>query len=72
MKRDDVVKTQFQREKEAKDLAVYQEFNELMAVEGAMVTAIEQHLMEKYNIHAKSTIWTIRRRVEKRLREEGQ
>lgn len=65
------IKTPYQLEKEAKERAIYNEWNELMAQPGAMATAVEQHLMQKYGIYAKSTIWFIRKRVEKRLQEEG-
>jgi hypothetical protein len=38
---------------------------------GAMVTAVNVHLMKKYNIGAQPTVWIIRKRVEKRLKAEG-
>ncbi len=63
------LKTEYQLEKEATELAIYNEWNELIAQPGAMATAVAQHLMKKYNIHAQSTIWFIRKRVEKRLAE---
>lgn len=66
------IKTQYQIEKEAKDMAVYNEYTELMSRAGSMVTAVEDYLMKKYNIHSKSTLWFIRRRVEKRLKADKQ
>lgn len=66
-----VLKTPFQAEKEAKELAIYREHKELMAQPGAMATAVDEILMHKYGIYSKSTIWLIRKRVEKRLNEEG-
>ena len=66
-----VFKTAYQVEQEAKDLAVYNEWNELMKVPGQSATGVSAHLMQKYNIHSQSTIWFIRKRVEKRLKEEG-
>jgi len=62
-----VLKTDFQLEKEAKEMAIYNEYNELMKQPGAMATAVDEHLMKKYGVHSKSTIWSIRRRVETRL-----
>lgn len=66
-----VFKTPYQVEQEAKDGAIYKEWNELMKVPGQSRTGVTQYLMQKYNIHSSSTIWFIRRRVEKRLKEEG-
>lgn len=65
-----VFKTPYQVEQEAKDMAIYSEWNELMKVPGQSRTGVTQHLMQKFNIHSASTIWFIRKRVEKRL-EEG-
>lgn len=62
-----VLKTSYQLEKQARELAIYNEWNALMSEPGAMATAVDEHLMSKYGIHAKSTIWFIRKRVEKRL-----
>jgi len=61
------LKTDCRLEREARELAIYNEWNALIGEPGAMRTAIDMHLMEKYNIHAASTIWFIRKRVEKRL-----
>lgn len=66
-----VFKTAYQVEQEAKDGAIYNEWNELMQVPGQSRTGVTQYLMQKYNIHASSTIWFIRKRVEKRLKGEG-
>lgn len=67
-----VFKTQCQTEREARDLALYNEYNELMAVRGQSKTVVMEHLMEKYGIHSVGTIYIIRRRVEERLkRQEG-
>ncbi len=65
------MKTEFQTEKEARELAIYNEYNELIAQPGAMATAVNEHLMKKYGIYAKSTVWFIRRRVERRLKEQS-
>lgn len=65
------LRTEYQVEKEARELAIYNEYNELIAQPGAMSTAVNEHLMKKYGIHAKSTIWFIRNRVERRLKEQS-
>lgn len=66
-----VFKTAYQEEQESKDLAIYNEWNELMSVPGQSATAVTQHLMQKYNIHSSSTIWAMRKRAETRLEKES-
>lgn len=65
------IKTEFRIKKEARELAIYNEYNELMAQPGAMATEVDKYLTEKYGFGSKGTIWVIRKRVEKRLKEEG-
>lgn len=65
-----VFKTPFRVEKEAKELAIYNDYKELMSVQGQSATAVTEHLMEKYGIHSASTIYEIRKRVEARLKTE--
>lgn len=64
-----VIKTKFKLEKEAKELSIYNEWNELMKQPGAMATAVDSHLMKKYNLHSRSSIWQARQRTEKRINE---
>jgi hypothetical protein len=64
-----IIKTEFQLEKETKDMVVYTELCELMKEPGAMATAVGKYLCEKHNIYGLSTIWVIKKRVEKRLEE---
>lgn len=67
-----VFKTQCQTEREARDLAIYNEYNDLMSVKGQSKTVVMEHLMNKYGIHSISTIYIIRRRVEECLNgQEG-
>ena len=63
-----IFKTDCQREREERDLAIYNEYNELMSVEGQSKTLVAAHLMKKYNVHSQGTIYVIRRRVEQRLK----
>ncbi len=65
-----VFKTPFQIERETRDLAIFNEYNELMSVEGQSATLVNEHLMKKYNIHSVGTIYVIRKRVESRLHKE--
>lgn len=65
------LKTNYQLEKETKELAICNEWNELIKQPGAMATAVAEHLMKKYEIYSKSTIWFIRKRVEKRLEAQN-
>jgi hypothetical protein len=62
-------KPEYQREKEARELALYNEYNELMKTPGAMATAVNEFLMKKHNLHARTTIYYSRKNVEKRMRE---
>ena len=63
-----IFKTDCQREREKRDLAIYNEYVELMSVEGQSKTLVTEHLMKKYGIHSQGTIYVIRRRVEKLLK----
>lgn len=63
-----IFKTDCQREREERDLAIYNEYAELMSVEGQSKTLVTEHLMKKYGIHSQGTIYVIRRRVEARLK----
>lgn len=65
-----VFKTPCQTEREARDLAIYNEYNSLMTVEGQSKTVVTEHLMKKYGIHSRGTIYLIRRRVEERLKSK--
>lgn len=60
-------KTKYRIEKEARDLKIYQDWRDEMEKPGAMVTAVNQYVMQKYGIHSTSNVWAIRKRVEARL-----
>lgn len=64
------LKTPYQLKQEAKDMAVYRDFIELASNPENAISAINAHLMKKYDISAPSTIWVIRRRVEARLKAQ--
>lgn len=63
--------TDLQDERAARDLEIYNEYNALAAIEGQSKTQITKFLMEKYNLHSNGTIYTIRKRVEERLKGNG-
>lgn len=60
------LKTRFRRTQEAKEDKVFNMYNELMSVPGAMTTQVEEIIMQKMKIASRSTIWSIRKRAEKR------
>ena len=58
------IKTELQEEREARDIAIYNEFHALVAnPEQSKKTAVE-FLMAKYGIHSASTIYVILKRVQ--------
>ena len=65
-----IFRTPCQTEREARDLAIYNEYNDLMTVEGQSKTVVTEHLMKKYGIHSQGTIYLIRRRVEEKLKSQ--
>lgn len=65
-----VFKTKCQTEREARDMAIYKEYKELMDVKGQSKTLVAEHLMKKYGIHSIGTIYVIRHRVEQRLKNQ--
>ncbi len=67
-----IFKTELQAEREARDQAIYQEYQELMSVGGQSKTLVVEHLMKKHGIHSAGTIYVIRKRVEERMRKEAE
>ena len=63
--------TELQEARAARDRAIYDEYNALAAVPGQSKTQINKYLMEKYDLHSTGTLYTIRKRVEERIKEEG-
>ena len=63
MKSEIVLKTKRQIDRKQRDLAIYNEYNELIQISGASRTAIVHHLMKKYNIYGASTVYVILNRV---------
>lgn len=65
-----ILKTEYQKEREKRDLAIYNEYNDMMSVEGQRSTLVTEHLMKKYGVHSQGTIYVIRRRVEEMLKKQ--
>lgn len=66
------LKTEFRLKKEARELEIYNEYNQMKAQPGAMTTAVNKFLVQKHELGSETTVWAIRKRVEKRLgQQEG-
>lgn len=63
--------TDLQDRRAARDLAIFNEYNALAAVEGQSKTQINKYLMEKYDINSTGTLYAIRKRVEEQIGREG-
>lgn len=58
------LKTNYQKQIEARNAAIYKEYKRLSANPDNSKLMIAQRLMEKHNIHSRSTIWTICKKEE--------
>ena len=56
-------RTTFQEERDARDLAIHNEWNKLAADPEQSRVEINNYLMNKYGIHSPGTIYEIRKRV---------
>jgi hypothetical protein len=63
------LKTEYKIKKDAKDMAILNDYNKMIEAPGAMATAVDDALMKKYNLHSRSSIWTARKRAEKQIKE---
>lgn len=67
------LKTELQRQREQRDMAVYLDFERMRSVPGNSKTEIARLLMKKYGIYSLGTIYAIYKRVAEKInREEGQ
>lgn len=62
--------TECQAERAARDRAIFDEYNALVASEGQSRTEVNKYLMAKYGIHSTGTLYVIRKRVEERINRE--
>ncbi len=60
-------KTKLQEKREARNLAIYNEYNALASNPEQSKEELNKYLMEKYGIHSTGTLYLIRKRVEERL-----
>ena len=60
-----IFKTPCQTEREERDLAIYNEYQQMTSVEGQSKTLVTEYLMKKYGIHSQGTIYVIRQRLDK-------
>jgi hypothetical protein len=58
-----LLKTVKQKEREERNLAIYNEYNKMMSVEGQSSTLVIQELMRKHKIYSAGTIYVIRKKV---------
>lgn len=63
-------KTPYQQEKEQREAAIYAEYQALVSDPNKSKVEIAKYLCKKYHIATISTIYEIRKRVEKRLNAE--
>lgn len=61
-------KTTLQRKREARNLAIYNEYNELISREGQSKTVVNEYLMKKYGISSIGTLYVIRKTVGQTLK----
>lgn len=66
-----ILKSEYRKEREKRDLAIYQEYLEMMSIEGQSKMLVTQHLMKKYNVHSSGTIYLIRKRVEDMMKHKN-
>ena len=56
--------TPYQRERLERDQRIYADYKELIKGEGVRKVGVYSYLCNKYGLHSKNTIHTIRRRME--------
>lgn len=64
------LQTPFRKDKEAREKAIYEEYNKMMEEPGAQATAVNDFIMKKYGIYSVSTLYNIRKRVESQMNGE--
>lgn len=59
-------KTALQEEREARNRAIFKEYNNLIGIEGQSRTEINKYLMQKYNLRSPGTLYAIVKRMQNR------
>ena len=62
-----LIKSDYRRKLEDRDLAIYKERKKIESVDGNMMESVDKMLMAKYGLHSRTTIWRAIKRVEARL-----
>lgn len=62
--------TDCQDERAARDLAILNEYNALIADPEQSRTKANEYLMQKYGIHSTGTLYAIRKRAEERINRQ--
>lgn len=62
-----ILKTKHRLAKEERESKIYKEYLELNKSPDAMASAIELHLMNKYKIYSRATIWKVIKRAGERF-----
>jgi len=60
-----ILTTKFKAERLRRDRRLYADFIRMTSEPGASVTEATRVLMERYGLHSPSTVWAIRRRMER-------
>lgn len=61
---DKRILTPYQRERLERDQRIYADYKKLMQGDGVRKVGVYSYLCDKYGLHSKNTIHTIRRRME--------
>ena len=64
--------TPYQRERLERDQRIYADYKRLMQGDGVRKVGVYSYLCDKYGLHSKNTIHTIRRRMEALENEQKQ
>ncbi len=65
------LKSRFRLLKDAKDLTIYNRYEQLIAIDGAQVLEVYKQIKSEFpEINSDSTIWAIRKRVKKKLKDK--
>lgn len=66
------IRTKCQEARAARDLKIYNEYHAFRAANPEQsITELHEYLLNKYNLHGRGMIYTILKRVEKRLKMQA-
>lgn len=64
-------KPKYRERKEARELGIFKEYQELMSVKGQSKTEVIYYLMDKYDVGSTATIYNIIKRTQERYFKEA-